>query len=110
MFQWLAKLPLPLWATLLIAAALLAGVVLLFRRRFRMKTVGIGASGPYLEFERKSPEETPPSASGIDQQVIAEKGGSVSEVEQTAEGSRIRQKIHSKKGTIKGVKQNAQTR
>jgi len=110
MSQWLDKIPLPYWATLLIVVLLLAVIVLLFRhRRLRFKTIGLGTSGPYVEFEKNPPDES--ATYGIDQEVKAEKGGSIKQVEQAADGKNIRQKVHAKnKGTIEGVKQNAKTR
>lgn len=104
----LDKIPLPLWAIMLIAALLLSGIIFIFRRRgFRLKTVGVGTSGPYAEFERNSPDETAPPT--IKQEVKAERDGSIEEANQNAEGTGIQQNIHSK-GKIGVVKQSAKNR
>lgn len=110
MATWLDKIPLPHWATILIAVALLGGAIFLLRRWFRLKTLGVGTTGPYVEFERKSAGEMASQVRGIDQQVVVEKGGSVKNIEQSADGAGIRQKAHGKGGTIEGVKQNAKSR
>ena len=104
MIEWLQKLPLPLWATISILGVALGAGVWLLLRKFRLKKIIFSLKGPAIEFKRKEADQ--PTTGRIDQEISATETGEIEDVEQTAEGTGIKQKIQSS-GKIKGAKQDA---
>ncbi|RMH78396.1 MAG: hypothetical protein D6681_20115 [Calditrichaeota bacterium] len=92
----------------LVLITLILGLIF-WRKGFRVKKATFKAPG--VSVELKPDSEVPlssPKNEGIRQEISAE-GGEISGVDQQAEGNNIAQKVQSKKGRIRNVRQQGKT-